>query len=283
VRQFYVNGYYPSGNPRSVDGFEPSAALVKATLIHSTEVLDGLIYLFSKHEWYPLIMKDEDPKYKFALMNQYFQGFGRINLENVFEPDAGLYIPYKKDRSIKTGQLHKFCMRVKSAKKPFKVTLTWTDPPSSPAARINLVNDLDLIVVSPDDTKHFGNGQNSPIGVKRIEPDYVNNVEQVFLNGMHPGKYLVVVRGRAVPFGPQPYALIMSGDIETSTDCHDYDDNGIPQVVNEYRNTMYVMIILCGLVIPVLALVVFYFYFQYRKLIKKYRRGGEELLEEEEF
>src|SRR4051794_1351479 len=36
VRQYYMDGFYPSGQPTLSDGFVPSAALLKATLIHST-------------------------------------------------------------------------------------------------------------------------------------------------------------------------------------------------------------------------------------------------------
>lgn len=79
-------------------------------------------------------------------------------MNNVLAKDSGLYVPNRVDAEITTGELHKYCMMVFTAKKPLKITLVWSDYPSSPAAKINLVNDLDLIVVGPDKKLYFGNG-----------------------------------------------------------------------------------------------------------------------------
>jgi uncharacterized protein YfaP (DUF2135 family) len=76
----------------------------------------------------------------------------------------------------------------------FKATLVWTDFPSAPNAQLNLVNDLDLIVVMPDGTRYFGNGQYSPVNSARDEADYLNNVEQFAMSNASPGLYNVIVR-----------------------------------------------------------------------------------------
>lgn len=49
VKQFFEDGYYPSNTENKAAGFKPSAAMLKAVLIHSTQVLTGYIYLMSKH------------------------------------------------------------------------------------------------------------------------------------------------------------------------------------------------------------------------------------------
>lgn len=36
VRQYYLEGFYPEGSRNASNGFGPTGALVKATLIHST-------------------------------------------------------------------------------------------------------------------------------------------------------------------------------------------------------------------------------------------------------
>jgi subtilisin family serine protease len=41
VRQYYTDGYWPYGTPNAAYGFEPSAALIKATLINSAENMTG--------------------------------------------------------------------------------------------------------------------------------------------------------------------------------------------------------------------------------------------------
>ncbi|MCA9300050.1 MAG: hypothetical protein KDA28_13350 [Phycisphaerales bacterium] len=42
VRQFYVDGYYPTGVATPGDGFDPSGPLVKATLINSAVDMTGV-------------------------------------------------------------------------------------------------------------------------------------------------------------------------------------------------------------------------------------------------
>jgi len=87
---------------------------------------------------------------------------------------------------------------------PFRATLVWSDYPGSLAASKALVNDLDLEIVDPRGGHHYGNGGN--------QPDRVNTVESVIINDPMPGTYHVIVRGANVPFGPQPYALVVSGE-----------------------------------------------------------------------
>lgn len=41
VRQYFVDGFYPSGRGRASDGFLPTAALVKAALINGAEAMNG--------------------------------------------------------------------------------------------------------------------------------------------------------------------------------------------------------------------------------------------------
>jgi hypothetical protein len=83
----------------------------------------------------------------------------------------------------------------------FRVTLVWTDYPGSTAASVQLVNDLNLTVSGPGGTV-MGNNTD----------DRRNNVEEVWIQDAEPGNYTVTVTGRNVPFGPQPFALVVSGD-----------------------------------------------------------------------
>src|SRR5205807_7842803 len=41
VRQYYVDGWYPTGSKSATDGFTPSAALIKATIINSAREMTG--------------------------------------------------------------------------------------------------------------------------------------------------------------------------------------------------------------------------------------------------
>jgi hypothetical protein len=93
---------------------------------------------------------------------------------------------------------------------PFRVVLSWYDYPGNPAANGRLVNDLDLEVIAPDGTHYYGNG--ASVG----NPDGVNPNESVEIKDARPGVYQVIVRGYNVPNGPQPYAIVMTGEGLTS-------------------------------------------------------------------
>lgn len=281
VRQFFEDGYYPSGKANSGTSFSPSAALIKATLIHSAQQLTGFIYLMSKHLWWPLQYK---AGHRFSLRQPFLQGFGRIELQKVLAQDSGLLIPNTADRVISTGEAHSYCFNVRAGK-PFRATLVWSDAPSSPAAQINLVNDLDLIVISPTKKLYYGNGIASIIGQTREEPDFLNNVEQIFFADTVPGQYQVIVRGLQVPSGKQPYAIVVSGDMDTLPSCPPIPA-GLTSEVHKYQNLAYAFGVLSVLAIPSLALVALYFYIQYKRVTEGamgYRQSHAAKSEEGEY
>jgi hypothetical protein len=98
------------------------------------------------------------------------------------------------------------------AGEPFKVTVAWTDFPSTPAAMPHLNNDHDLIVTGPGGVYHgnvFAAGQSTTGGT----PDRRNTLEQVLLPAPTPGTYEVRVAGFNVPNGPQPLAIVVTGNV----------------------------------------------------------------------
>ncbi|KAG2387663.1 hypothetical protein C9374_001257 [Naegleria lovaniensis] len=278
VRQFYQEGYL-TGSKNPSQGFNPSAALVKATLIHSSKPLTGYVHLLSKHQYWPLQYQEG---HTFSLQSTYMQGFGHIDLSNVMDKSMGLYVPNRVDSQLTTGQTHQYCLNVKSqGDNPLKVTVVWTDPPSSPAAKIHLINDLDLVVITPKGDKLFGNGGKSSVKQTRAEPDQLNNVEQVELDKLDPvGLYNIVVRGNAVTKGPQPYAIVMTGNFELSTGCSSY--SFIPYAylaerVETYSNLSIAFGLLAIICIPALAFLSIYLYLQYRAVTtsqKGYREAA---------
>ena len=93
---------------------------------------------------------------------------------------------------------------------PFKVTLVWTDYPSTEAATANLVNDLDLTVTNGATTyrgNDFWRGWSQTDGAA----DRVNNVENVYVQSPVTGDYTVTICGYIIPNGPQTYALVVDG------------------------------------------------------------------------
>lgn len=82
-----------------------------------------------------------------------------------------------------------------------RATLVWTDYPASLSAGKALVNDLNLTVSGPGGSSR-GNGTT----------DNLNNTEEVWLLSAGAGIYEVTVNAPNVPNGPQPFALVVSGD-----------------------------------------------------------------------
>jgi len=98
---------------------------------------------------------------------------------------------------------------------PFRISLVWTDYPGSPAASKALVNNLDLEVIAPDGKHYFGNTGVYSAGHSCMRDgkwDRCNNVEGVLIPKALNGTYTVIVHGYNVPNGPQPFALVASGD-----------------------------------------------------------------------
>eukprot|EP00817_Percolomonadidae_sp_ATCC50343_P007723 CAMPEP_0117421372 /NCGR_PEP_ID=MMETSP0758-20121206/2486_1 /TAXON_ID=63605 /ORGANISM="Percolomonas cosmopolitus, Strain AE-1 (ATCC 50343)" /LENGTH=788 /DNA_ID=CAMNT_0005203475 /DNA_START=255 /DNA_END=2618 /DNA_ORIENTATION=+ len=216
IRQFYRQGYYAKHVKKDATtlakkGFIPSAALMKATAIHSTRVLNGFVKLPSLHLGVSL---DYKKGMLMGLHSVSYQGFGAIDLKNVLSDDINLYLPNGDgDRSIQSGELHHYCFKMPK-KQDFRVTLVWTDYPSSPGASVHLVNDLDLLVITPQGEISYGNGKYSNVKLALTEPDSLNNVESLHFDPrtmkFSKGYYRVVVRGHHIPHGPQPYALVTS-------------------------------------------------------------------------
>ena len=78
------------------------------------------------------------------------------------------------------------------------MNLAYTDAPGTPAAGQALVNNLDLIVLTPS-------------GEELGSKDTVNNSEIIELNQVKLGTYKIQVRGTKIPMGKngkQPFALV---------------------------------------------------------------------------
>ena len=199
VRQYYTDGFYPSGSAAPGDAFTPTSALVRATLLSSAQNMTGVA---------PPIPSN-------------CQGWGRILLDNALFFPGDTRKLWVRDDTVgfalgSSGEPRTFVVTVNTASAPFKATLVWTDFPSTPAATPHINDDLDLEVVGPGGTFRgnvFSGGQSTTGGTA----DRRNGVEQVLLLSPTPGLYTVTVRSFNVPNGPQPFALVVTGDITACT------------------------------------------------------------------
>jgi len=105
-----------------------------------------------------------------------------------------------------------FVAVVSAGGSPLKITLVWSDFPSTESASVNLVNDLDLEVVAPNGTTtYLGNVFSGGWSATGGAADRRNNVENVYVQSATAGTYTIRVKGFNVPNGPQPYALVVDG------------------------------------------------------------------------
>jgi hypothetical protein len=195
VRQYFTDGYYPSGTPDPGASVTPSGALVKAVLLNSATDMTGVA-------GYPT--------------NQ--EGWGRVLLDDaLFFPGDGRRLVISDVRNaqgLATGATATLPVVVLSSSQRLKVTLAWTEPPAAAGAANATINDLDLVVSGPGGVTYLGNvfagGVSTTGGVR----DSKNNVEQVHLAAPAPGEWTVAVVGAAVNQGTQGYALAVTGDIQ---------------------------------------------------------------------
>lgn len=215
TRQYYDDGWHANGsdvtNTSAVtaDGFSPTSALVKATLINGAwDIAPG-----QYGEVPPSWDTGND------LPNN-ASGFGRVDLEAALFPGSGYgqdpgrkLLVHDVTTGLTTGQVQTYPISVASAGDPLTVTLVWTDPAGSSSASLALVNDLDLEVVAPGGTTYYPNGIDRTTG----SADRRNNTEQVRVTSPAAGTWTVRVRGFNVPgnggagTNSQPYALVASG------------------------------------------------------------------------
>lgn len=195
VRQYYTDGFYPSGAPNAPDAFTPSGALIKATLINSAVDATGITGYPSTREGYGRLLLDN------AL---YFSGDSRRLIVKDVRNSSGMT----------TGGSTSYQVNVASAGEPLEITLVWTEKEAALNANPAYINNLNLVVTAPDNTTYLGNvftsGQSSTGG----SADSVNNTETFLLNAPAVGAWTVTINAVAVNTAtPQGFALVVAGDV----------------------------------------------------------------------
>jgi hypothetical protein len=202
VRQYYTEGWYPSGIKGASPSFVPSAALLKATLIAAARPVPWRATASSEVPAQPVPSYEQGFGFPVLADVLYFAGATRkLRLADVANANG-----------LAVGETATLKLDVRPGT-PLRVVLTWIDPPgvarpvSDPTPE--LVNDLDLRVVAPNGTFVYGNDALHP-----AQPDRLNNVEAVTLPLPAAGTYTVEVRANTLGRGPrQGYSLVMTGDV----------------------------------------------------------------------
>ena len=147
-----------------------SAALVKASLINSAVDLmdennDGV--------------NDND----FPIPNVH-EGWGRIDVNKATD---GSLLFVDNTSGLTTSNSASYQYNVSTAGDVFKVSLVWSDFPSTESASTNLVNDLDLVVTAPGGAQYRGNVFSGGWSQTGGSLDRVNNVENVYVQSAVAG------------------------------------------------------------------------------------------------
>ena len=189
VRDFY----------QKTDSHAASAALTKATLINSAvDLLDE--------------NNDGADDNDFPIPNVH-EGWGRVDV-NAATDGSHQYVD--NTTGVSTGSTASYQFNVGSSGQPFKVTLVWSDFPSTETAALNLVNNLNLTVRGPGGTPVYrGNVFTGGWSTTGGSFDTVNNVENVYVQSAAAGTWTVEVNGASVPQGPQPFAIVVDGSFGT--------------------------------------------------------------------
>ncbi len=186
VRDFYLKAHSHSA----------SAALTKATLINSAVDLldennDG--------------MNDNDHP-----IPNHHEGWGRINVADATD---GSHEWIDETVGLSTGGRATYEYEVSTSGRPLKVTLAWTDYPASTSASKALVNDLDLTATAPGGAVFKGNVFSAGWSHTGGTADRTNNVENIYVQSAASGTWRIEVMGYSVPYGPQPFALVVDASL----------------------------------------------------------------------
>jgi hypothetical protein len=184
-----VRDYYQEAHSHSA-----SAALVKATLINTAVDLQD--------------ENNDDVNDNFYPIPNVHEGWGRVDLAAA---TSGAAQWVDNTVGLSTGGSANYNYSVSSSGSAFKVTLVWTDYPSTETASANLVNNLNLVITAPGGATYRGNVFSGGWSQTGGSADGVNNVENVYVQTADAGTWTVQVSGANVPNGPQPFALVVSG------------------------------------------------------------------------
>ena len=220
ARQYFTDGYYPSGARTAANSFNPSNALIKAIVLNSGRNVTGL-----------RSANDGTGGASAPLPNN-GQGWGRMTLDDVLyfpgdrrelkvvadiwngatATDASRPAP---NASIMTGQTHTYQIANVSTVEPLRITLVWADPKGSTGAAVALTNNLDLEVTDPQGkifrgNVNFASAYSQPSNGAAF--DNRNPLESVYVQYPVPGTYTVKIIGTNVPGNGQMGIVAQPGN-----------------------------------------------------------------------
>jgi len=197
VRQYFRQGWYPTGRPRTADTLLPSAALMRAMAICSGD---------SNVSGYA------PPNFN--------TGFGRLNLDSVLYfdtlgPDSRKLAAVDNRTGVATGQYIQYAVNVNDSTLPLRAALAWVDTAAAVNANPTLVNDLNLELLDPAGTTYRGNQMSGWRSTANPTTWDDRNVEEIArIVSPRTGQWLIRVRGQNAPQGARVwFGLVVTGGL----------------------------------------------------------------------
>ena len=163
----------------------PASALVKAMLIAGAHDMEGQ---------YSSGGSDSENSAAESAPNVH-EGWGRMDLQ------GSIQTGFTEGINISTYESHSLKMEVPVGISDFRIVLSWNDPPNTPSAQKQLVNDLDIALRDPTGVWYD------------YDNDDVNNLVGISVSAPDPGDWEVIINGTNVPNGPQEYYLASSNGL----------------------------------------------------------------------
>jgi len=198
IRQYFVDGYYPSGEKNEANSRNPSGALVKAVIMNGAQYMTGVDN--GDGDIYPTSPYDDVQNFgRISLIDSLYIK-GKSNIEAFVDEDV---VAVGDSVSHTLGPINGTC----NSLDVFSATLVWFDPPASAGCTHCILNDLDLKVeklVGESVTNTFyPNGASGPTSR--------NNAERVRVNDVKAGDvFKVTVTAQNLITRRQKYALVVT-------------------------------------------------------------------------
>ena len=206
IRQYFVQGFYPTGAAVAANAIaRVPEALLRGVVLAGSRQISGTVEAGNSAQNLP----SSYPNYAIgfglpvvdrALFMQGYTGTFANGLQ-ITEPDLPSFTS-----GATTAQLYEFRCGA-FADKNVHIVLTWTDPGGNPAAMSQIVNDLDLVVVTASPAVQL-------MGNNGDFPDTSNTVEKVALSTCNQGQVVNVAINPARVVSDQAYALVINGNVE---------------------------------------------------------------------
>ncbi|MDP8245384.1 MAG: S8 family serine peptidase [Candidatus Hinthialibacter antarcticus] len=163
-------------------GEDPLASSMKAMLIHGARDLGRV-----------------GPDYEY--------GWGIMQAENTANLINNLQW---REGEVTDGSMLSYRVSVPAGEPELKVTVVWTDPPGPYSTDTPLINNLDLVLVSPSGVTHrpWVLNKNQPSVAATRGVNTVDNVEQVVVANPEAGTWTYRVEGTLVPTGPNTFSVV---------------------------------------------------------------------------